>query len=165
MAKWLWTTHMYVCLCLFPLWFSCTWENKCSLPQPYTMHCLLSVTGAVVGVLHFSALYCVSLSIAIWSKQHCVSCAGTGAWLFRCSLYRRHSQSERPARAGLSCECSGRSEYNSTESVLKVVYFIRRVYTGFRLLHLYRMHSNSVMCLDPPHSVCYPCANVHTVLQ
>ena len=84
-------------------------------------HCLLSVTGVVAGVLHFSALYCMcSLSIAIWSKQHCVSCAGTGAWLFRCSLYRRPSQSERPARAGLSCECSGQSEYNGTVSVLKV---------------------------------------------
>ena len=94
---------------------------------PSTLHHALSIIYAG-AVLHFSALYCVSLSIAIWSKQHCVSCAGTGAWLFKCSLYRRPSQSERPARAGLSCECSGQSEYNGTESVLKLVYFIRRIY-------------------------------------
>ena len=71
---------------------------------PSTLHHALSIIY-VGAVLHFSAVYCVSLSIAIWSKQHCVSCVGTGAWLFRCSLYRRPSQSERPARAGLSCEC------------------------------------------------------------
>ena len=70
----------------------------------------------LIHTIQFSALHII-LSFSqyiICSKHRCVSCAGAGACISCCSEQGRRSQNERPARSGLSCGCSGRSEYSSS---------------------------------------------------
>ena len=111
-------------------------DNACVYSFKLT---LLSISSSitVLAYIHttrFRALHIIHiLSFPQYLKHHCVSCAGAGACISCCSERGRRPQNERPARSGLSCGCSGRSEYSSS------VFSLYVNYQAYVYAHVYRL--------------------------
>ena len=125
---------MHVGVSVFFVVFLCAIMHVCT-PSNYTR---LSISSSIpvlayIRTIQFGALHIMhTLSFPQYLKHHCVSCAGAGACISCCSERGRRPQNERPARSGLSCGCSGRSEYSSS------VFSLYVNYQAYVYAHVYR---------------------------